>query len=309
MIGNTFQFAWEVKLIEWCQTSLPSFIVGFVKYASYLGDTIFIVAIMAFFYLCYDKKCGRRILFNTIITLMFAGEIKNIAKRRRPYFDNENINCLKIVESKYDMYDVLKQGFSFPSMHSANIAATTGTLYEYYKKKALLIIAIIVSGIVGISRFALGCHYPTDVLIGWLLGVLAVIILGKLQDKLSDKQFYLFIIILGLIWFTYCESFDFFSAYGIALGFIACNIFDKKYVNFENTRNPVKVVLRLLFACGVFLAVLKGMELPFSKEVLEANTLFAYSYTVICYAIAVFTGIGLTPSIYKYNILKIKDGK
>lgn len=309
MIGNTFQFAWEVKLIEWCQTNLPSPSIGFAKGASYLGDTIFLVGIMAFFYLCYDKKCGRRIVVNTLISLMFAGQIKNIFKRRRPYFDNENIECLKIVESKYDMYDVRKQGFSFPSMHSSNISTVSGTLYEYYRKKPLLIGAIVVSLLVGISRFVLGCHYPTDVLTGWILGILSVLLLGKLQDKLSDKQLYLLLIVMGIIGFFFCESADFFSSFGIALGFIICEVFDKKYINFKNTKNPIKMILRIVIACAVFLGVSEGLKLPFPSEVLEANTLFAYIYRVLRYCIAAFMGMGLTTVLYKYNLLKLKDGE
>lgn len=309
MIGNTFQFEWEVRLIEWCQAYLPPFIIEPLKYVSYLGDTIFLVGIIAFFYLCYDKKCGRRIIMNTVISLMFAGEIKNIFERRRPYFDNEGIQCLKVVEKDYDMYDIRKQGFSFPSMHSSNISTVSGTMYEYFKKKSLLIIAITISGIIGISRFVLGCHYPTDVLTGWALGILSVILFGKLQDKLSDRQLYAFIFAVGVVGFFFCESADFYSAYGIAIGFIICEIIDKKYIAFENTKNPVKMVLRLVLACGIFLAVSEGLKLPFPNEVLEANNLFAYIYRVFRYCAATFIGIGITPALYKYNILKLKDSK
>ena len=98
MIGNFFQFDWEVKLIEWCQNNIPFVIIKILDYISYVGDVIGIVAILAFFYLCYNKKVGKRLLVNIVFVLMFSGYIKNVFKRRRPYFDNENVKCLKVVE-------------------------------------------------------------------------------------------------------------------------------------------------------------------------------------------------------------------
>lgn len=307
MIGNTFYFDFEVKLIEWCQTNLPASFIQLAKYATYLGDVVFMVGIVAFFYLCYDKKAGRRIVFNAVFSLLVSCEVKNIFKRRRPYFDNESIKCLKVVDENYDAYDITKQGFSFPSMHSSNISTVTGSIFEYYRKKVLLIIAIVVSLLVGISRFVLGCHYPTDVLFGLLSGLITVIFFSKLQDNLSDSKLYLVMIVFGLVGFIFCESTDFYSAYGIAVGFIFCDFFDKKYTKFNNTRNIAKIILRLLFACGVFLAVSEGLKLPFNEEILDANTVFAHAYRAFRYAIASFIGMGLTPILYKYNILKLDD--
>lgn len=307
MIGNTFQFAWEISLIEWCQNNLPSFVIEIAKVATNLGDVIFCVGILGFLYLCYDKKAGKRVLFNVIVSLMINGEIKNIVKRRRPYFDNEGIKCLKIVDADYDLYDIEKQGFSFPSMHSSNITTISGSLYENYRKKALFIIAVAISSIVGVSRFVLGCHYPTDVLCGWGLGLFATIFLSKLQDKLSDKAAYLFMFVLGIIGMFYCKSTDFFSAYGIAIGFIISTYIDSKYINFKNTRNIIKMVIRLIVAFGIFIGISEGLKIPFSEEILDASTLFAYCYRIFRYALATFVGMGLTPAIYKYNILKLDD--
>ena len=307
MIGYTFQFAWEVQLIEWCQTHIPQPAIETLSFLSNIGDTVVMVMLMAFFYLCYDRKLGKRIMYTTIISLIFAGELKNIFKRRRPYFDNENIKCLKVVDKKYDMYDVEKQGFSFPSMHSSNIVNILGTWYKSNKSSILLVFSILFSLLVGISRFVLGCHYPTDVIFGWLYGTASVIILGKVQDKLSNKHLYILICVLCGIGFLYCESADFYTSSGIAFGFIACNIVDDKYINFKSTRNIVKVILRLLFAGSIFLITSEILKLPFTDEMLEASTVFSRTYRTIRYAVASFFGLGLTPMIYKYNILKLDD--
>lgn len=309
MIGNFFQFGWEIELIKWCQNYIPGFIIEILSVVSNIGDTFFIVPVICFFYLCYDKKIGKKIIYNTLMGLVLSGSIKNIFKRRRPYFDNADIECLKIVDKKYDKYDAVRQGFSFPSMHSTNIVVVTGSIYNSFKKKPLLYLSIIVSFIVGISRFVLGCHYPTDVLAGWLLGLFVIAISSKVQSKLSDNYQYLLLLAIGTISLFFSTSNDYLSSFGITIGFVCCELFDKKYCDFKNTNNVFRIIARLVFALGVFLSINLFMEYVIFTELRESVSLIANIYRVFRYALSAFVAIGLTPLLYKYNLLKIKDDK
>jgi undecaprenyl-diphosphatase len=68
---------------------------------------------------------------------------------------------------------------SFPSGHSmmsATIFLTLGAiLAESVESRVLkayfLIVAAVLTGLVGVSRVFLGVHYPTDVLAGWIAGL------------------------------------------------------------------------------------------------------------------------------------------
>ena len=252
-MGNIFEFEWEVRLIEWLQSHLPNFIIEILKPITYFGDTIFIVPILAFVYLCYDKKAGKKVLINALMSLMIACGIKNIFKRLRPYFVHKSIKCLKIVDKEYDVYDILKQGYSFPSMHSSNISTVSGSLYVCFRKKILLVLAIIISLLVGISRVVFGCHYPTDVLVGFTLGMFSIVMFSYLQDKLEDKYIYLIGLLIVVIGSIFSSSSDFYTSIGIYLGFVLCEIIDDKYIHFENTNSIFKSILRLVLALGVFL--------------------------------------------------------
>jgi membrane-associated phospholipid phosphatase len=58
--------------------------------------------------------------------------------------------------------------YSFPSGHAANTAALVGALVLILRRRpAFLLGAIVVLG-AGWAQLALGRHYPTDVLAGWL---------------------------------------------------------------------------------------------------------------------------------------------
>ncbi len=68
---------------------------------------------------------------------------------------------------------------SFPSGHALTSAAvylTLGALLMRLSKRRLtkfycIAIAMLITGLVGVSRVYLGVHYPTDVLAGWLIGL------------------------------------------------------------------------------------------------------------------------------------------
>jgi len=70
-------------------------------------------------------------------------------------------------------------GFSFPSGHSLNSATTYGLLAVLVWRSraprplrwAAVVAALVLPFGIGLSRIALGVHYPSDVLGGWLAGI------------------------------------------------------------------------------------------------------------------------------------------
>jgi undecaprenyl-diphosphatase len=87
--------------------------------------------------------------------------IKNNVKRNRPY------NELKGIQNG----TVPSDRFSFPSGHTA-AAFVMATLLAYFFP-LLTIVVFPWAFLVGFSRIYLGVHYPSDILAGMILGVLA----------------------------------------------------------------------------------------------------------------------------------------
>jgi undecaprenyl-diphosphatase len=95
---------------------------------------------------------------------------------------------------------VAESDASFPSGHATNSAAvfvTIGVIAALYllrrpiARAAAPIIAVLLSGLVGISRLVLGVHWPSDVAAGWALGLaiaLAVTITLSLFSRLVQSS-------------------------------------------------------------------------------------------------------------------------
>ena len=308
-MGYTFHFDFEVSLIEWFQVNVMTvpFLRNFFLYITELGDSLIIVLVIGFLYWAYDKKMGVYLAINVIYCQVLGNMIKNLVLRRRPYFDNENIHALKAVDDKYDIYDIKGQGFSFPSGHCTNGAAITTSIYRYTKNKRLLIILTIIYILVGISRFAIGVHYPSDVLAGYFFGFIFSLSIPYIIDKLGRTKAYIVLLLFGAIGFLFCKSNDDYSTYGLLLGFTLGDLFERKYVNFKNTRNIIKTILRLVLGAILFLAIIEGLKIPFSVDFLEADQFASHLFRCFRYAIGVFVIIGVYPTLFKFNILKLDD--
>tara|TARA_B100001123_G_C15179635_1_gene974851 strand:+ start:111 stop:617 length:507 start_codon:yes stop_codon:yes gene_type:complete len=83
--------------------------------------------------------------------------IKNMSKRNRPFEKYENINALVKPPDKY----------SLPSGHSSASTISALIIISVFGSMKLLIIWPIT---VGLSRVVLGMHYPSDSIIGIILG-------------------------------------------------------------------------------------------------------------------------------------------
>ena len=217
--------------------------------------------------------------------------------RRRPYFDHKEIRCLKPRSSKGDPYDIAVQGFSFPSGHASNSASTSGALACHVGKKVLKLVLFLIPLIIGLSRVVLGVHYPTDVLAGWAISALVILVISHIKNQ---YVVYSIMALIGIVGSFFSKSTDYFSSLGIVFGFIAGFIFEEKLVRFENTEKVLFMILRTIGGLVAFVLVDKILEIPFSKEFLSSTSGLSFMVRTIRYTIASFAVIGVYPMLFGY---------
>ena len=312
VIGVNFFYDWELRLMEWLQAVLPTEgpLFWLLSNLSAFGEELLMVAVMGFLYWGLNKEFGKYLGLNVLMVNVWNPMIKNVFTRLRPYFASDKIRPLRPVDPDKDVMDVAAQGFSFPSGHSSNAVTLYGSLAAHEKKRKLFwILAVVLPLLVGFSRVFVGVHYPTDVLCGWALGVLVVLLVPFLRRKLKRWQFYLVLLLSALPGFFYCVSNDYYSSFGMLVGFLLAEPFEEKYVKFENTRNILRCILRTIGGGALYFGLNIALKMPFPKALLDAGDLTARLIRAGRYAVVIFVVIGVYPLLFKLTGKLWKDKK
>lgn len=303
--GNTFFYEWEVQLMTWLQANIGTFGVKTASFFTQFGEPIIIVLIIGLFYWGFDKKFGKHLTVNILSVTLWGPMIKNIALRRRPYFDHESIDCLRPVEPG-DIHDISLQGYSFPSLHASNSIVLYPQIGRFMGGRFWNILGWAIPLLVGLSRVFIGVHYPTDVLFGWCFGLIVMLLINFLYKKLNDPFWILVILLVtGLPGFFYCTSTDFYSAYGLALGTALAFRFEVKSVSFAPAKSYLFALLRVLIGGAIFIGLSTLLKLPFSKELLASATAASYLIRSGRYAVCAFVIFGLYPLCFNKGKLDL----
>jgi undecaprenyl-diphosphatase len=150
-----------------------------------------IVGLILIYLMIWGGKTGRIVVFGLILVVTLADQLnssvlKSIFYRPRPcHFVNDifNIEHIRLLVG-------CGGGRSFPSSHAANNAAVATFLSFYYGRYKWWFIGI--AGTIGFSRIYVGVHFPSDVLAGFLVGIVCgyiIIAIMVSSDWIYTKLF------------------------------------------------------------------------------------------------------------------------
>lgn len=135
----------------------------FFATVSRLGDGVFwyvLMLVLPFLYGTQGLQAALHMLLSSAVVLGVYKLLKTNTHRIRPFHYDEKI---------FQNVPALDQ-FSFPSGHTMHAVNFTVVLLSYLPQLAWLLIPF--TFFVALSRVVLGLHYPSDVIAGFLLGIL-----------------------------------------------------------------------------------------------------------------------------------------
>lgn len=261
------------------------------------GDEVFFIIVIAVFFIAYDKKFAKNLLFSLIISTYINNFLKDVFQDPRP-----RTNIDPTSETGY-----IAEGYGFPSGHSQGSVSVYGYIAYHFKDKSKhFLIPVILSiyiFLIALSRIILGVHDLQDIIGGLLFGIcvllpfiyLEPIVTEKLESSSLQIKILLAIIvsvllfIIGAVLFPttgqypiknpvpYADAGGYALVSGVILGFSVGYLLENEYVNYQpselnNKQKIINLILGLILVFAIYfvlgLAIRGNIILRFTRYAL-----------------------------------------
>ena len=147
-----------------------------------LGDKGILFIALAVLMLCWrpTRKAGVLAICAMLLGLLCTNVVlKHLFARPRPWLDVPGlVNLVNEPDPN-----------SFPSGHTCCAFAAGMVWVRSLPKKWMAVLAVVLAVCMGLSRLYVGVHYPSDVLVGALVGSFCAWMAWKLYQKWEDRRY------------------------------------------------------------------------------------------------------------------------
>jgi len=268
---------WGIEVVLWVQQFSPALDSPF-KALTFMGNREFFLLFMPLIYWCIDRRTGARLFILLLFSVYLNAVTKVLANQPRPFNYDPRVKQLGHAG-----------GGGLPSGHTQNAVVIWGYLAVRSKKTIWWIVAGFLMIGIPLSRIYLGVHFPTDLVGGYFLGALILIlfllIAPRLEKWLVKKGFaWQLLISLGLsILLIVLNPKD--DPYvltmasalmGVGIGVVL----ERRLVRFSSHGLLWKRAIRYLLGVGILFGLWAGLRIAFFD--LEPVAVFRFiRYTLV----------------------------
>ena len=260
---------WGIEVVLWFQQFSPALDLPF-KSLTFLGNLEFFLVFMPLIYWCVDRRMGARLLVLFLISACANAIAKAVVDQPRPFQYDCRVKPL-----------VYAGGGGLPSGHTQGTVVVWGYLASQVGSRKFWIIAAFLMIAIPVSRLYLGVHFPTDLLGGYFLGAVWLVLYLRLSLNVEA-----WLVAKGVIWQTAAAvilpillilaspqgSRYALSAGGVLLGFLPGIALERRWIRFCSDGNFLKRSMRFVVGLIVLLGIWLGLRIAFSG--LEPGSLF-----------------------------------
>ena len=153
--------------IQWtlAMQGLGSWLAGPMEFFTFLGNEDFFIFFAPAFLWCFDARLGLRMGLLLMTSSSLNSALKLAFTSPRPFWIDPRIQV-----------GAAETSFGLPSGHAQNAASMWGLLAAWARKSWFWLLVLATIFMIGISRVYLGVHLPGDVLVGWAVGALLLMV-------------------------------------------------------------------------------------------------------------------------------------
>ena len=308
-----YQFG--IAFTQWLQGISPA-LDGFMRGITFLGTIEFYIIFIPAIFWSVNQALGLRILFILILTDVPASYLKQLFHEPRPYW----IGGVKAMGDE--------PSYGIPSTHASNTLAVWGLIAYTTKKSWMWVFTVLLLLLIGLSRPYLGMHFPQDVLGGWLVGLVMLLLYLKYEgrflvwwaQKTVQTQIWLgfffsmaFILIGALVlavisissdpsaWASFSTEARDISHYltlgGFFFGAVTGTTLMRKYASFKTDGSALQKIGRYVLGMIGLFAVYLGLDVLFALFAPDAS-LAGYILRYIRYSLVSLWAIFVAPWLF-----------
>jgi len=269
----TYLIPWGYTVLLGLEGWRSPLLDNFFLFITEFGAEKFYIVLIAVMFWSISKPIARKLSFIYLTSSVVNLYLKTIFAIPRPADPlNDEILSQNGIISRLDPLADEMSG-SFPSNHAQGSTVSWGYMACAFGKRWLLFLSIVMIVLIGFSRMYIGVHYPQDVLAGWLIGLVYLVVWLKLEKPvmlLRDRIPWLVqLAVVVLVPFGLCliapvPEVD--KVLGAIAGLGAGYILEAVYVKFsEHGRVPVRILRSIV-----------GLMLVFSVQI-ASKKILAYT--------------------------------
>lgn len=252
---------WGIEVIVAIQSIRSPALDAFFQGVTFLGNAEFYLLLAPIFIWCVDYKLGARLGILLLLSAYINEALKNLLMQPRP--------C----EPRPDVCVNQEESYGLPSGHSQNAIVFWGVIAHWIGTAWAWIAAILLMLLIGISRIYLGVHFPTDVFVGWAIGI-AILVTYLVVDKrvedwlgeLSLTAQILLALLLPLLLLAVQPSDVMVQVTGALMGIAVGVALTMRYLEFDAGGLLWKRAVRFLLGVAVVAAIFFGLRFIFPSE-------------------------------------------
>ncbi len=270
---------------------------------TYLGQEMVFLVLGMILLWCVSKKYGYRYLGMFMLGSFLQQFLKAVFAIPRPW----------VLDPKFQPVESAvpeATGFSFPSGHTLTACVSLGGVALYLKKAWAFVAAAVLTLLVAFSRMYLGVHTLLDVGVGFLLGVIVLVLFYVIFLKNEDRPAVLNTVLVvstaacvGLLVYLMVSPQNVDPAgdgvknayvlVGAAVGMLLGKLIDDCFVHFETKAVWWMQIVKVVLGLVLILAIRFGLKTLFGGDA-ETALLRGVRYFAMS-----FVGVGIYPILFR----------
>lgn len=165
----------ELEVIRFIQQFRTPFLDYFFRSFDYFDRQEFLFVLIPIIWLCYGWKAGLRLFYVLLVSSLVNNALKEYFLSPRPFHLDPSLGIIQV------------KGLGFPSGAAQTVILLSGLLITSCKGSWKWAVAFSYILLVSFSRVYLGVHFPTDILGGWVVGFILLVIYLYVRLPLEKK--------------------------------------------------------------------------------------------------------------------------